>query len=107
MSGGHWDYGRFAYDLEQIAEDETVCARWPRIAALLTSLAPLLKAAEREMDWDICSDSHIKDDAAFQDRVCHAILEAAMKAADERLFPRGKWATIQAIQGRMEEAPQP
>ena len=103
MSGGHWQYSgsRLRDLLEQIAGDREVRWRWPRIAQFLASLAPILYDAEHEMDWDLSSDSSVKDDRAFEDRICHVILVAAMQAADDRLFPRGKWATIQAVQGRM------
>ena len=103
MSGGYWQYlgSRLNDACEQIAEDVTVLERWPRLAELLSALGPVLQKAEHAMDWDLSGDSPIDDDAAFQDIVCHAILEAAMKSADDRLFPRGKWATIQAVQERM------
>ncbi len=86
--------------LEMLGHDPDVANRWPRIGALLAALAPILYEAEHDMDWDLSADSAIADDAAFQDRVCHAILEAAMKSAADRLFPRDKWATIQAVQAR-------
>jgi len=103
MSGGHWEYSgaRLRDELESIARDATVKERWPRIAGLFEALAVILYDSEHEMDWDLSSDAHIDNDGQFQGRVCHAILEAAMKAADDRLFPRGKWATIQAVQERM------
>lgn len=103
MSGGHLQYvgARLRADLESIAEDERIVERWPRLAALLGSLAPILAEAEHEMDYDLSGDSGIVDDPVFEDRVCHAILDVAMRAAADSLFPRGKWATIQASQGRM------
>src|SRR3990167_2125262 len=99
MSGGHWQYSgwKLQHTLERIAGDETVKARWPRIAQLFDAMAPILFEWRHEMDWDISSDSHIGDDDGFETRVCHSILEAAMRVASDRLFPRGKWATIQAV----------
>ena len=106
MSGGHWQYvgGLLETALLSIATDPTVLERWPRVAALFGALGAPVRLAEHEMDWDLSSDHAIVDDRAFQDHICHAILEAAMKVADDRLFPRGKWATIQAIQERIVEA---
>ena len=105
MSGGHWQYvgARLRDELEQIGEDPAALDRWPRIARVCAALAPILYEAEHEMDYDLSCDSRIADDEAFQDQVCHAILEAAMKSAADRLFPRGKWATIQAVQQREED----
>ena len=70
MSGGHWQYSgsRLRDLLEQIAGDREVRWRWPRIAQFLASLAPILYDAEHEMDWDLSSDSSVKDDRAFEDR---------------------------------------
>ena len=89
MSGGHWQYvgASLRDELEMIGTDER--ARWPRITDFCVALASILSDA---------------DDEAFQDVVCHAILEAAMQGAADRLFPRGKWATIQAVQGRTTTA---
>ena len=104
MSGGHWDYSgaRMRVALQDIAMDKDVQQRWPRIAALFDGLGSILYDAEQDMDWDLSADSVIPDDALFDNQVCHAILVLAMKAADDSLFPRGKWATIQAVQGRLE-----
>ena len=106
MSAGHWQYvgASLRDELEMIGTDERARARWPRITDFCVALAPILYDAEHEMDWDLSSDTHIADDEAFQDVVCHAILEAAMQGAADRLFPRGKWATFQAVQGRTTTA---
>ena len=88
--------------LEEIAMDKDVQQRWPRIAALFDGLGSILYDAEQDMDWDLSADARIKDDTLFEDQICHAILVLAMRAADDSLFPRGKWASIQAVQGRLE-----
>lgn len=104
MSGGHWQYaGAPIRDwLEQIAQDEDVKQRWPQVAELFAALGPIIYEAEHDMDWDLSSDHAIVDDSAFDEQVCHSILVAAMKVAHDRLFPRGKWATIQAVQERAD-----
>jgi hypothetical protein len=55
---------------------------------------------EHTMDWDLSMDSRIPDDGQFEQRAIFALLEPAMKAAPDAWFPRGKWATIQAVQAR-------
>ena len=77
--------------------------RWPALAGLFAALSEAIYNAEREMDLDLSSYSAIKDDAEFEARAVWSILEPAMKAAPDRLFPRGKWATIQAVQARHAE----
>ena len=88
--------------LEEIAGDKYVARRWPKLGTLLSALGPMLRRLEHEMDWGLSGDSPIEDDAAWDATARHAILEVAMKAADDHLFPRGKWATIQAVQERMK-----
>lgn len=107
MSGGHWDYQshRIEDALNTISEDEIVRTRWPVLGKLLQALGQELAKCEHDMDWDISGDSSIKDDAAWERERLGAILEATMKAAPDEWFPRGKWATIQAVQGRMGEPP--
>lgn len=105
VSGGHWDYlsHRIQEALEQVAADEFVKRRWPKVGTLLNELAPILAQIEHDMDWDICSDSSIPDDAKWEAERIGQILEAAMIAAPDEWFPRGKWATIQAVQGRIAQ----
>ena len=100
MSGGEWNYvgGRIDNDLQMLSEDPQIQGRWPRLAHLLSHLGSAIRVAEHEMDWDVCSDKAISDDAAFERRVIGEVLEAAMRAAPDEWFPRGKWATIQALQ---------
>jgi hypothetical protein len=106
MSGGHWDYcgSRIRNELERIADDQQVTARWPLISQLFRNLATIVYDAEHEMDWDLSSDSHIADDKVFQRSVVGAVLVSAMKAAPDEWFPRGKWATIQVMQGRITDS---
>jgi len=87
--------------IEGIAEDESVLSRWPHTAAALKALSEVLYQIEHEMDWDLSSDSCIEDDAAFDAKSVGALLDAVLKAAPDTWFPRGKWATIQAVQGRV------
>jgi hypothetical protein len=105
MSGGHWQYSgaRLGNALYEISEDPDVCTRWPAVGSLCAALAYALYGAERAMDWDLSGDAHIEDDGAFQDAFVWSVLEAAMKLAPDRLFPRGKWGTIQAVQQRHDE----
>lgn len=104
MSGGHWDYSGFKLQniLENIAEDEEMKARWPDLAELFSDLGPVLYEIEHELDWHLSGDSIIKDNRKFSDAAIWKILEVAMKAAPDSWFPRGKWATIQAVQERKE-----
>ena len=103
MSGGHWQYGHSILrdHLELVGTDPDVVERWPLLASVLTRLADVLYGTEQEMDYDLSGDSFISDDAAFDRAALGRILEITMKAAPDAWFPRGKWATIQAIQGRM------
>ena len=102
MSGGHWDYvgSRLQMILEEIGADVTVKHRFPRLAALLCDLGPVFYRIEYELDWDLSGDTAIGDDAQFENQAIWNILELALVAAPDTLFPRGKWATIQALQLR-------
>lgn|SRR5574341_769444 len=120
MSGGHWQYAgpRIEYELEQIGFDPSVLGRWPRLARLLVGDtrsvwddSPLVEEErglcvlyeiENEMDRDLSGDSKIKDDDAFDRAAVWKLLRAAMIAAPDEWFPRGKWATIQAVEARAE-----
>ena len=108
MSGGHWNYSGFRIqdELHTIAEDPDVQERFPALSTLLLALGDAIYKIEKEIDWDLSSDSHIPDDPAFEAQALWAILEPAMKAAPDAFFPRGKWATIQAVQGRQERQPE-
>lgn len=81
MSGGHWNYVGFRLQdgLQEIASDESVQRRWPRIAGAFNRLANALYAIEHDMDWDLCSDSAIENDGAWQaeamDRLQRSLLD--------------------------------
>jgi hypothetical protein len=103
MSGGHFEYaGRTARGLlEAVFEDPDVARRFPAIRELLYAVANWVYTVEHGIDWDFSGDTLIEDDAAWErDRLCE-LLRHAMHAAPDDLFPRGKWATIQAIEGRI------
>jgi hypothetical protein len=105
MSGGHWDYaGSKVRDaLANLSEDKQAKRRWPCLASLLGRLAEVIYDLEHRMDWALSGDHLIENDEEFDKKAVGLILECAMKAAPDKWFPRGKWATIQAVQGRMEE----
>jgi len=106
MSGGHWQYAgaKLRDALYAISEDPDVCTRWPGVGLLCAALGSALYTAEHEMDYDLSGDREIKDDAAFDAAFVWQVLEAAMKVAPDRLFPRGKWATIQTVQQRHDDS---
>ena len=101
MSGGHFDY--VGYQIEDAlrfvaagsAED------FPAISALLMGFGSALKAIEHDLDWHYSGDTNIADTAAYDHAAIGRLLECVMKAAPDAWFPRGKWATIQAIQERV------
>ncbi len=105
MSGGHFNYAQSTMRdaLVQVAEDAEVQRRWPNTARVFNTLAMILYEREHEMDCDLSSDTRIENDMVFDDAVVGEILEAVMKVAPDGWFPRGKWATIQAVQGRIAE----
>ena len=105
MSGGHWEYDdrKLESILLMIAEDEKVQERWPEIGQVFAALVPLLLKSSHEMDWDLSGDLSITNDHEFSESTIGEILEAVMKVAPDAWFPRGKWATIQAIQGQIYE----
>ena len=102
MSGGHWEYVgyRLQDDLATISKDTDVASRWPLIRDAIAAVAEWIQPTEHEMDYDLSSDSQIPDDAAFDRTQFGALLDAMLKVAPDEWFPRGKWATIQAVQGR-------
>lgn len=107
MSGGHWYYesGRIKNALIMIGEDEIVKRRWPQVGQLFEDLGPLLAKCEHDIDWDICGDRSVNDDRDWERARIGEILIAVMKHVPDEWFPRGKWATIQAVQGRIAEPP--
>lgn len=116
MSGGHWQYAgaRLAMECENIALDEDVACRWPLVAGAFDAFGEWAVGTEHDMDWDLSGDSAIslpgsydpspEADARFDRLSFDRLLVALLKMAPDDLFPRGKWATIQAIQGRSERA---
>lgn len=102
MSGGHFDYVQSSLRdaLEQIGEDAEVSQRWPALAAWCSAMAVPLYELVREIDFDLSSDTNIQNDLEFERRAIGLIVDLALKAAPDEWFPRGKWATIQAVQGR-------
>lgn len=105
MSGGHWDYGgsRAREALDAVAQDATVRERWPLTASAFAVLAGWVPQADHDMDWDISGDTCIKDDGKFDVETFSGLFVGLMNAAPDAWFPRGKWATIQAIRERIEK----
>ena len=104
MSGGTFDYaGSICRDhLEEVGTHPDVQRRWPLTAQVFKGLADILYDTEYTMDYDLAGDTRIPSDAAFDMATVGAVLTWLMKVAPDEWFPRGKWATIQAIQGRSE-----
>ena len=102
MSGGHWEYSGFGIQeaLQLIANDPSVQERWPLLSHVFNKLAPLLYRIEHEIDWDLSGDSKIESDGQFDLVAVGAILDILLKELPDTMFPKGKWATIQAWQGR-------
>ena len=101
MSGGHSDYVGFKIQngLKQIADNPEYKERWPITCQLLNSLAEPIYQAEHDMDWAISGD--IRLDKVNDLKLVGNILDFLLKACPDEWFPRGKWATIQAIQERV------
>lgn len=104
MSGGHFNYGGSLMrdHLEMVSQDGAVKRRWPLTAAILAGLADLFYEAEQAIDYDLSGDSSVGDDVAFDITTVSQILVLVMKNAPDKWFPRGKWATIQAVEGRVD-----
>jgi hypothetical protein len=102
MSGGYWNYVgyRIRDELLNIAQDKNVASRWPKTAEALAGFADAIYKIEHGMDWDLSADASIRNDTAFDNEAVGLLLEAVLKAAPDAWFPRGKWATIQAVQAR-------
>jgi len=102
MSGGHWEYVgyRIQEDLFSISTDEIVEQRWPIIARMVNVLGEWVYDVEHDMDFDLCSDAEIPDDTAFDQQKAGKLVTELMKFLPDEWFPNGKWATIQAFQGR-------
>lgn len=105
MSGGAWGYSGFVVRdrMETVAEDERVKERFPLVAAAMCAAGAWFERVEHDLDWDACSDAVIEEDATFDRTEFGKLLDAILKIAPDEWFPRGKFATIQAVQGRVEE----
>lgn len=107
MSGGHLNYvgSLIRRDCETIAEDDDVKARFPQLAQLFFAVGQWAYDQEHAIDWDLSGDAPLRaSDKTFERKAIVALLEVVMKAAPDDTFPRGKWATIQAIQARRGSA---
>ena len=106
MSGGQWDYcgSRIQDGLETVSADQEALAHWPVTTRLLKALAQPLYDVEHDMDWALSGDTLISD--ADDIAMAAKIVDAVLKACPDAWFPRGKWATIQAVQDRALEREQ-
>lgn len=70
MSGGHWNYDqhKMEYFMDAVANDGHVIQRFPKLAQTFRALGETLGKIAHDLDWDICGDSSINDDAAFESR---------------------------------------
>lgn len=103
MSGGRWNYAGFRIrgELNEIGHDGYARDKWPLTTAAFQALAEPLESAEHKMDYVLSAD--YGPEKANDREMFGALLEALMKIAPDEWFPRGKWATIQAVQGRIAE----
>ena len=103
MSGGNWDYvgSRIQNSLDEIANDHNVKERFSILSNLLKQLGTAIAKVEHDLDWDISGDKTVEKDDDFEKSAIADFLEVVMKNAPDEWFPRGKWATIQAVQSRV------
>lgn len=80
MSGGHFDYNewRVRDTIDSVAADKAF-ERWPRTRQALRALAPVLYQIIREADYDICADTGIHDDMAWDDENIRKLMEAVVQ----------------------------
>ena len=99
MSGGHWNYGgaRIRDGLEAVARDDRAKERWPITCGLFGQLADVLYALEHDMDRTMSGDW---SKGPSDEEMAGLVLTAVLRELPDEWFPRGKWATIQALQGR-------
>lgn len=66
MSGGEWNYfdRRFNYDLEEFCND--IKERFPTLAKELLKKGKIVCEIVHDIDYDVCGDTIIKDDADFE-----------------------------------------
>jgi len=94
-------------DLFTVSEDGDVAGRWPLICNVMSAFGTWFQAVEHEMDYDISGDTSIGEtfgDETFDRAEFAKLLDALLKIAPDEWFPRGKWATIQAVQQRAAPA---
>ncbi len=102
MSGGNWDYtgAKLLEWLTFIGNDGAARRRWPMTINAFYILGDPLRKAEHEMDWDLSGDKKIDDDKQFDEAALWSLVEPLLELSPDHWFPRGKWATIQALQTR-------
>ena len=102
MSGGHWDYSshRIEEMLAAIGSDPSASEKWPAICQLFAALGPVLARCEHVMDFDLSADASVS--AGWERARLAEILNVVLKSMPDEWFPRGKWATIQALEERAE-----
>lgn len=68
MSGGHWDFGGFnmVEHLREVAQDEAVIKRFPKLSKVLDDLSDNLYQIEHDLDWDLSGDFYIENDEAWE-----------------------------------------
>ena len=81
--------------LEEIGADEEASRRWPETTKYIYALAEALYRVEHTMDWALSGDTN--PDNVQDGDMARELLDAL----PDEWFTRGKWATIQAVQGRI------
>jgi len=66
MSGGEWNYfdRRFNCDLEEFCND--IKERFPTLAEELLKKGKIICEIVHDIDYDVCGDTMIEDDADFE-----------------------------------------
>lgn len=106
MSGGHWDYieGRLGGDLEGLGSDLRDDG-FPLTAEALETIGSVLRDRLRDLDRKLSGDeAPVEDKTAADGLLFWQLFEPLLKICPDVWFPRGKWATIQAVQGRADES---
>lgn len=75
MSGGHFNHCQYQVTngLTDIANDQKIEERFPRLSAVLSDLAHELESVLHDLDWDLSGDSYIKEDAKFEQDAISAL----------------------------------
>ena len=68
MSGGHFNYCQYQMEacLDEVANDEEVRRRWPRLAQRMEDLGITFGEIIHDIDWAFSGDSSIQDDHVFE-----------------------------------------